>query len=194
MMGVFVSMSSVGGQWRRSTALFAHHSPDSQNEKHWGCSAVASFSRTLRVQGDVLGDIVMIKLGGFIERAAPKLVWYHGRMLFEMGFHLLGKLRGLQAVPFKRVDLQGRPPYLCLWSTLFTHTSWMVCNYEWSPERAPVYRLLKGGTYGFACYARLRRCLIHGTLSCPGTSAQRSSTFFGSYIVMASCCSLWASR
>lgn len=64
MMGVFVSMSSVGGQWRRSTALFAHHSPDSQNEKHWGCSAVASFSRTLRVQGDVLGDIVMIKLGG----------------------------------------------------------------------------------------------------------------------------------
>lgn len=34
--------------------------------KQWGC---ARFPRTLRARGDVLGDFVMIKLGGFIERA-----------------------------------------------------------------------------------------------------------------------------
>lgn len=55
---------------------------DRQNKKHWGRSAIASFPRLLRVRGDVLGDIVMIKLGGFIEGVAPNLAWYCGWTVF----------------------------------------------------------------------------------------------------------------
>lgn len=61
------------------------HSPDSQNEKGGGCSAVGTprcHARFVSCAGTILGDFVANRLECYVERASPGLARYCGEMLF----------------------------------------------------------------------------------------------------------------